>query len=209
VCWPATKLPHSLLTPLGVHRTTHITPSKGRQAKKRKRGEGDSSAMSPEIPPAPELASYVDVGLANVSRNLQKLSGGSNVSTAPPGPKPYSVVFISRAGHSSAFHSHFPQMVAVASNYMPSSPGIRLVGFSKSCEERLSAALGIPRVSTVALREDAPMAKGLVDYVRKHVAPIEVEWLEQARSGQHQETRIDAVITKVGLARPRKGQGGS
>lgn len=89
-------------------------------------------------------------------------------------------------------------MVAVASKSQSKEEKIRLVGFSKSCEERLATALGIPRVSSVALRADAPQAKGLVDFVREHVAPIEVAWLQEAGSGKFLETNIEAVPTKIG-----------
>ncbi len=117
--------------------------------------------------------------------------------------RPYAVVFVARSGQSSAFHCHFPQIVARASQSRPTDSPIRLVGFSKACEDRLSAALGIPRVSSVALREDAPHSKGLVDFVREHVAPIEVSWLREVQSGNFLETKIDGVPTKVGTKKQR------
>jgi ribonuclease P/MRP protein subunit POP3 len=94
-------------------------------------------------------------------------------------------------------------MVSLAAASQSPDEAVRLVGFSRACEERLSAALGIPRVSSIALREGAPQAKGLVDFVREHVAPIELAWLREARSGRFLETRIDAVPTKVGTKKLR------
>ncbi|KAK0623401.1 hypothetical protein B0T14DRAFT_425810 [Immersiella caudata] len=184
-----------LLAPIGAHRSAHLNPSKGRRSKKARQGNSHNEA-SPETPPAPEIMTRVDVGLANISRNLQ-----STPSTENP---PYSVVFVARSGQSSSFHCHFPQMVAVASNSTPSSPAIRLVGFSKACEERLSAALGIPRVSSIGLREGAPQARGLIDYAREHVEPIDVAWLEQARTARYQETKINPVPTKIGTAKEKR-----
>jgi ribonuclease P/MRP protein subunit POP3 len=184
----------SFLTPVGTHRSAHLTPSKGRRSKKTRQEEANNEASS-EVPPAPEIMAHVDVGLANISRNLQSRS-----STDSP---QYSVVFVARSSQSSSFHCHFPQMVAVASNSTPSSPAIRLVGFSKACEGRLSVALGIPRVSSIGLREGAPQAKGLIDYVREHVEPIDIAWLPQARAAQYQETKIDAVPTKIGTAKAK------
>lgn len=164
----------------------------------------------------PELVSHVDLGLSKISRTLQAMS-----SKGKPGPspkevpfkqeepdssadsRPYAVVFVARSGQSSAFHCHFPQMVALAAQSQTTDKATRLVGFSKACEDRLSAALGIPRVSSIALREDAPQAKGLVDFVREHVAPIEVTWLREAQSFKFLETKIDAVPTKVGTKKPR------
>jgi ribonuclease P/MRP protein subunit POP3 len=94
-------------------------------------------------------------------------------------------------------------MVATAAQSQPAYRAVRLVGFSKACEDRLSAALGIPRVSSIGLREDAPQAKGLVDFVRERVPPIEVAWLKEAQSAKFLETKIDAVPTKIGNKKPR------
>ena len=164
-------------------------------------------------PPVPELASHVDVGLSKISRSLQVisgkdkpavLSGGASSKMGVAGDsRPYAVVFVDRSGQSSAFHCHFPQIVALAARAQSSDNPIRLVGFSKACEDRLSAALGIPRVSSVALRDDAPLAKGLVDFVREHVAPVEISWLREAQSGKFLETKIEGVPTKVGTKKPR------
>ncbi|KAK4106514.1 hypothetical protein N658DRAFT_439042 [Parathielavia hyrcaniae] len=211
-----------LLAPLGVYRRNFTTPSKG----KRKRSKKDpssvtqpSAAQAPTatpVPPVPELAAHVDVGLSAISRALQAMSGKNEpgpppadapskrrISDSRPSAKPYTVVFVARSGQSSAFNGHFPHMVAVAAQSQPADQAVRLVGFSRACEDRLSAALGIPRVSSIALREDVPQATGLVDYVREHVAAIKVPWLQEARSGRFLETKIDAVPTKVGTKKPR------
>lgn len=94
-------------------------------------------------------------------------------------------------------------MVALAAQSQPPDRAVRLVGLSKACEDRLSAALGIPRVSSIGLREDAPQAKGLVEYVREHVAPVEIVWLREVQAGRFLETKIDAVQTKIGLKKQR------
>jgi ribonuclease P/MRP protein subunit POP3 len=169
----------------------------------------------------PELAAHVDVGLSQISRALQAMSGedkdkagpspadalskpgGADPSASNSNNRPYSVVFVARSGQSSAFHCHFPQMVATSALSQPADQTVRLVGFSKACEDRLSAALGIPRVSSVGLREDAPQAKGLVDFVRQHVAPVDVSWLREAQSAKFLATKIDAVATKVGSKKLR------
>ncbi|KAK4178440.1 hypothetical protein QBC36DRAFT_103826 [Triangularia setosa] len=188
-----------LLSPLGTHRRLFVMPSKGKRDRKRKRAQDEAApeaaavqAVSDPVPPTPELAGYVDVGLSHISRTLQDISSKDDT-------KPYSVVFVARSGQSSAFHCHFPQMVALASQSQPPEKAVRLVGISKACEDKLSAALGIPRVSSIALREDAPQAKGLVDFVREHVKPIEVTWLKEARAGKYLDTKIDAVPTKIGV----------
>ncbi|KAK0630800.1 hypothetical protein B0T17DRAFT_529343 [Bombardia bombarda] len=223
-----------LLAPLGSYRKLNTKPSKGKRKRARKEPSTDGSTTttaesSAPPPPAPELAAYIDVGLANISRNLQGMTAqeGKTTSTAKPeddndtsaqheqqpattkkkdSKPPCSIVFVARSGQSSAFNCHFPQMVAAAASKRsdPSeTEAIRLVGFSKSCEERLAAALGIPRVSSIALREGAPQAKGLVDFVRENVRPVEVAWIQEARSGEYLKTNIEAVSTLVGSKRSK------
>lgn len=209
-----------LLAPLGVHRSSFITPSKGKRKRLEKRANQGNAATAtaiPPTPPVPEVAAHVDVGLSAISRTLQAMSGKDEVNPSSgdmpskrpradsrSDSRPYSVVFVARSGQPSAFHSHFPQMVALAAQPSHSvGKAVRLVGFSKACEDRLSAALGIPRVSSIGLREDAPQAKGLIEFVREHVPPVQVSWLEEARSAGFLETKIDAVPTKVGVKRPR------
>ncbi|KAK1827101.1 hypothetical protein QBC39DRAFT_183512 [Podospora conica] len=197
----------SLLTPLGTYRAAHIVPSKG----KRKRARTDDLAehSSSARPPAPELTRYVDVGMSCISRSLQGRASVTGTAGPPSQqapettPKPYTLVFVARSGVSSAFHCHFPQMVALSASSRPSDPPIRLVGFSKSCQERLSVALGLPRVSSIALREGAPQAKGLLDFVREHVEPIAMSSIP---TNGYRDTNIDAVQTKIGTARPKKAK---
>jgi len=148
-----------------------------------------SSERTPR-PPLPELTAFVDVGLAKITRTLQDAAGSPSC--------PYSVVLVARSGQSPAFNCLFPQMVGVASQGHVPEAAVRLVGFSKPCAEKLSEALGIPRASSIALREDAPQAKGLVDFVRQHVPLVEVAWLKEVAAAKFLETKIDAVPTKVG-----------
>lgn len=219
---PGLTIRRRLLSPLGNHRRSFITPSKGKRKRSKKADGLESTAPAapvPSAPPAPELTAHVDVGLSQISRTLQAMSHkdesgpspadarskprGADASGGSSSSRPYSVVFVARSGQSSAFHCHFPQMVATAAQSQPADKAVRLVGFSKACEDRLSAALGIPRVSSIGLREDAPQAKGLVDFVRGHVAPVEVAWLREAQSAEFLATKIDAVPTKVGVKKLR------
>lgn len=95
-------------------------------------------------------------------------------------------------------------MVAAASRQLEEP--IRLVGFSKSCEEKLSACLGIPRVSSVALRAgESSQLKALVDFVRKQVAPVEAAWMEDGGKGDFRETKINSIQAPIGTKRQKKG----
>ncbi|GKT53315.1 RNase P and RNase MRP subunit [Colletotrichum tofieldiae] len=191
----------SLLSPLGQHRQRHIKPSEGKRAVKRKRKEEGAAlkeTAKSEPPPVPELASFVDVGLMSITRNLEKLAAGQRGSddtsndnnTTAGSPTPYSVIFVARSGQSSAFNCQLPQMVAVASKSSPSAPPARLVGYSKPCADKLSACLGIPRVSSVGIRAGAPMSRALVEYVQQHVSPVRVAWLEEAEEAVYRPTQL-------------------
>lgn len=200
---------HSLLSPICQYRNSYIRPSKGKKAKarKRKRDQLDEAQVQPPVPPPPAVAASVDVGLTNITKNLAASSAKTqsredeNVDNGPCST--YAVIFVVRSGTPSTFFSHLPQMVAAASRQLEEP--IRLVGFSKSCEERLSACLGIPRVSSVALRAGASgQLKGLVDLVRKQVAPVEARWLEDGGKGEYRETKINSIQAPIGAKRQKK-----
>lgn len=96
-------------------------------------------------------------------------------------------------------------MVAVASKTWALPEPIRLVGFSKSCEERLSACMGIPRVTSLAIRQDsAVQLKALVEFVQKRVPPICVPWLEEAGQAEFRETRINTIQAPIGKKRQKR-----
>ena len=94
-------------------------------------------------------------------------------------------------------------MVAVASRAHPERTPVRLVGLSKACEERLAQSLGIPRVSCIGLRADAPNSKPLVDFTRERVPVCEIPWLEEARQPEYRAVKINAIETTVGAKKQR------
>jgi len=146
--------------------------------------------------------------MSNISRVLEKMSSGQSPADQgagePRGNDVYSVVFVARSGQPTAFTAHLPQMVAVASQACPDTPPIRLVGFSKACEDRLSTSLGIPRASSIALRAGAPQASSLVDFVLANVPRVQLAWLEEAKAGQHRVTSVITGQTNVGAKRQKK-----
>ncbi|CAK7264258.1 RNase P and RNase MRP subunit [Sporothrix epigloea] len=174
----------------------------------------DSTRQKDNVPPPPDLSRFVDIGLVAITRELSKYASPITSilaqDTLPASTTPYTAVFVVRSGHPSAFYSHFPQMVAVASQQtaagesdMPPVP-IRLVGFSHACEDRLSTSLGIPRVSAVALRTNAPQSQGLLKLLEETVPTIEVQWLDEAQTGKFRDTQINMADIRVGPKRKKK-----
>ncbi|KAL1899451.1 RNase P and RNase MRP subunit [Sporothrix stenoceras] len=247
----------TLLAPLGQYRRDRVASSRGKRSRRRsrQRAKGNSASSEPDggaslkaeakvekmtekletkqakdnVPPLPELARFVDVGLVSITRELAKnatpgapmpisnsddpeptsLPSSTTPSSTPSSSSnPYSAVFIVRSGHPSAFYSHFSQMVAVASQRgaasTPPSPPIRLVGFSKACEDRLSESLGIPRVSSIAIRAGAPQSQGLLAFLEETVPAVDVRWLDEAQAGQYRETQIQVTEVSVGPKRKKK-----
>ncbi|RDA84267.1 hypothetical protein CP532_1993 [Ophiocordyceps camponoti-leonardi (nom. inval.)] len=193
---PLHYLSPSLLSPIGQHRRAHTTPSKGKRAAKRRRVETDSKddAASASVPPRPELCDKVDVGFNSITRTLQDLSPDAS-------RQPYAMVFVARGNQSAAFNCHFPKMVGVKSKDCPPDERTRLVGFSRSCSDRLSSSLGIARVSSVALSRDAPGAAPLWDLVRRKVAPVDMAWLDDAMGAGYRATNIVSINTVIGSKR--------
>ncbi|KAK7940915.1 uncharacterized protein PG986_013302 [Apiospora aurea] len=159
----------NFLSPLGTFRKQHAQPSKGKRMKKRKRHVADSTDMGLLTPSVPAISRHVDIGLTTVTRYLQEPSIRTHDTTEPC--RRYSVIFVARSGQPSGINSHLPQMVAAASGLQPPQSPIRLVGFSRSCEQHLTSALGIPRVSCIGVMEDAPNSKALFDFIHKRVPP--------------------------------------
>ncbi|KAL7626868.1 RNase P and RNase MRP subunit [Parahypoxylon ruwenzoriense] len=185
----------TLLVPLGQYRSEYIQPSKGKRDKKRKRQGPTTHSMDFSPPPAPEIKSYIDVGLAAVTRSLQETASKGQSSESN---RPYSAIFVARSGQPNALNCHLPQMVAAASKSRQARAPTRLVGLSKACEDRLSESVGIPRVSCIGLREGAWNSKALVEFTRQHVPIIEAQWLQDVRQGEHKGTSINAIETFVG-----------
>jgi ribonuclease P/MRP protein subunit POP3 len=199
------------LSPICQYRKSYIHPSKGKKSKARKRKLGfpneDQAQAQPPVPPPPAIAASVDVGLTHITRNLADSSSqaqaGGDGNSDHDRCSPYAIIFVVRSGTPSTLFSHLPQMVAAASRQLEEP--IRLIGLSKPCEERLSASLGIPRVSSVALRVGASgQLKGLVDLVRKQVAPVEARWVEDGGKWKFHETKINSIQAPIGAKRQKK-----
>ncbi|KAH8169648.1 RNase p and RNase mrp subunit [Sarocladium implicatum] len=194
----------SLIAPVGQHRQNHVKRSKGKRAKSKDKREVDTKDNSSPVPPEPPIMAHVDVGFNCITRNLQGLNSTSEDSgTETTPPRQYSAVFVARGDQSAAFNCHFPQMVGAATDSLPHVDKTRLVGFSRACSERLSMALGIPRVSSLAIVADVSEATALQELVRNTVPVIDVPWLQTAQTEIYRPTKINAIETTVGKKKAR------
>ncbi|OAQ97071.1 hypothetical protein LLEC1_00958 [Akanthomyces lecanii] len=191
------------LSPIGKHRQTHIKPSRGKRAeKKRKRLEKDAGRdtvpMAVDPPAKPEIASQVDVGFNSITSGLQDTNKKGRGDGNPEVKQKYSMIFVCRGNQTAAFNCHFPQMVAASPNEGRADQATRLVGFSKPCSDRLSSSLGIARVSSVAIEKHAAGSSALWELVTRSVKPVQCEWLDEARSLQYRQSQIVSKETSVG-----------
>ncbi|KAF5658649.1 rnase subunit pop3 [Fusarium circinatum] len=194
-----------LLTPIGQYRQTQIKRSKGKRSSQKEKGAKKTAQASeqPPVPPMPEIEASIDVGLNSITRNLQLCSQQETESMGDEPNRQYSMVFVARGDQASPFNCHFPQMIGAASRKTSSERKTRLVGLSKPCSERLSSCLGVQRVSSVAIRMDAPGAGALQEFVLKKVEPIEASWLDVSSDAQYLAQKINTIETTLGPKRAR------
>ncbi|KAI9826368.1 MAG: hypothetical protein M1832_000285 [Thelocarpon impressellum] len=213
------------LSPIGQYRADHISPSKGKRDRKRKRRENASAPSSsedvampgpPSEPSEPsEQSSHFTIGLNSTTRHLETLSRASaHPPPKDPTPTPLAAIFFLRTPTSNLLHGHLPLLATTASLSLPPHLQTLLVPLHpKPAEARLCAALNLPRVSVLGILASAPFATALLAYVREHVPPTRVPWLEQAREGRYRPVEIKVVRTTAparGTVKEKrvKGKGG-
>ncbi|KAJ3483040.1 hypothetical protein NLG97_g7406 [Lecanicillium saksenae] len=208
VSWPeiSQEDQDTMLELLCEHRQAHVKRSMGKRAAKKRKRQGkescqDAVPMAVDPPPKPEIASQVDVGFNSITNALQNTSYEQKGDSDSKEKKRYSMIFVCRGNQTAAFNSHFPQMVAASAQQGQPDQATRLVGFSKPCSDRLSRCLGIARVSSIAIQSDAVGSGALWDLVRKSVAPVHIEWLEEARSLQYKQFNCTAAGRQLPASR--------
>ncbi len=212
----------SLLSPIGEYASQHVNPAKGKREKKRKRKdrhaaeepsqdgleEANRRVNSPEMP---AIKNYLTIGFNSTTRYLEALAqisapqregqdaGPSKTphSRTAPIPKPLAAIFVPRFDQPSILHSNLPLLIEAASLASPSSPQPSLVTLPKGADERLSAAIAIPRVGLIGLLDGAPNADLIINFIRQHVPKVEVPWLDEAARGLYRPVNIKAVETNV------------
>jgi len=188
----------SLVEPLGLHRRTHLPPSRGRKRKRKAPADIDADTAPPAAPP---LNKYLLIGLNSITRHLSaraaaaspekdsKLSlaedpsdkAQANETPSQDLPKITLLAVPTLNPSTSLAHTHLPTLLYLSSvSSTPQVPSLpRLVTLPPASETRLSSALCIPRVGAIALLEEAPGAEPLVQYVRERVGVVECKWIEE------------------------------
>ena len=177
---------------MGCHRSAHIKPSKGKRDKKRKREQMEKvdgeHVESAEQPPAPIIGKHVTVGLNSTCRRLEVFAKPDQDLT---NTTPLAAIFLTQSPLAFQY-THLPVLTALATSSHREMPAPRLVPLDNSAEQRLTRALGIPRVGVIGVLQDAPGAGPLIDYVREHIRAVEVPWVKETTEGKFLGTKINA-----------------
>ncbi|KAG8531481.1 uncharacterized protein KY384_003110 [Bacidia gigantensis] len=185
-----------LLSPIGQYRLHHVTPSKGKRARKRRHQEQPSEDATVEKPnpQRPPICEHLTVGFNSTTRHLEASAQASK--SAERSSLPHLVaVFVAVEEGSNVLHSQFPLLCKVGSKAQPDLPEIRLVSLPRGAEQRLAKALGIHRVGPIGLLVNAPDSEPLVQFVRDNIAAIEVPWLDHLTRGELLPTQIKTIET--------------
>jgi len=214
---------HSLLAPIGQHRSQHIVPSKGKRRRRRAMDQGTTGQESnrsgdesskPVPPSLAELQTHLTVGFNTTTRYLEALarcSAPNKAADQNPGSasldlKPLAAVFVPRSDQAPILYSHLPLFVKTASLASPSLPATRLVMLPKGAEKRLAAALSISRVGLIGVLDDTPEAALMIELLRLRVPEVKVPWLVEATTGAYLPVNIKAIQTTTPSETKSSGQ---
>lgn len=113
----------------------------------------------------------------------------------------FSAIFAIRSTQPPILNAHLPQLVATASLARPELPPTRLVQLPRGSDDRISEALGLPRVSFVGLLEDAPNSRSLVDLIRDMVRPVEIPWIPEVKKSKYLPVKINIIETTAPISK--------
>ncbi|KAL7275753.1 RNase P and RNase MRP subunit [Rhizina undulata] len=229
----------SLISPIGQHRTL-LTPSKGKRSRKRKRAAAEvEKIIEGDLPSAPEIASYVTLGLNATTARLEALASlsapntlatfeqTSNTTSLPKWASvrtgtsngPLRAVFVCRSdSQPSQLHAHIPLLCGIASRSTGKGDGeeaqqtkkpVRLIQLPKGSDARLSAALGISRTGFLGLMDEAPGSRALLDFIEKSVGEITIPWLSQTEGASYHPTIIKTLKSTAPPAAGKQSGGGN
>ena len=119
------------------------------------------------------------------NRDAKALDDSRKMSTKLADTKPLEVVFVARSGKPPMLFDHLPYLILAIALASPSHPIPRLVSLPRGAEERLSAALSIPRVGLLGLVCGNPDADFLTEYIRENVPEVEAPQIDAAVKGTY------------------------
>ncbi len=198
-----------LLKPIGDHARERVVTldehGEGRKRSKR-RTIVDTGVFSKD---RPEIFSYLTIGFNSTVRMLEGIGGTSKKTPAAIEQSQKTAtdvkdagccptVFVCRSALPEPVSQSFPILIAIASLRIESPQPMRLLELSARAEAAVSAALALPRVSVLAIQQDAPGAGLFLQFIREHVGPVALPWLSEAPSPTYLPVKFNAVKAVIG-----------
>lgn len=183
----------------------------------------EKHAPPTEVPETPAIQQHLTIGFNSTTKHLESLAQASapqntqnqepkssNVGNPiadpsdPDKPEAIVAIFVPGSDQPSILYSHLPLLIKTASLASPSSPAPRLVSLPKGAEERLSAALSIPRAGLIGLMEGAPNTDSFIEFIRQQVPEVEVPWLREAAAGAYLPVNIKTIQTSAPASQKKR-----
>lgn len=205
---------------------------KSKKMKGKANPEGNNGVDEPLSQPnekTPEILKYVTIGFNSTVRYLEDLAhmlapmrhdAGVSKSTetrshnaqdqeltsALTQSEPLAAVFIPNSDQALTLFAHLPALVRMGNLGDSDSMNTRLVMLPKAAGAKLSAALDIPRIAIIGLRNGAPMASKLMETVKARVPLVGVKRLEQVAVGSYSPVNIERTINIEASRSKRKSR---
>ena len=190
---------------MGVRKRQNVGfPNRGRRARGKPRSKNrpelvnspsavNELSITSDTPSLPDVTPFLTVGMNATTRQLAEMANGTRKET-DSNMQPFAVVFVFSDGQPEILTSHLPLLCKLASERGTATPETRLVRLQRPAGDRIAAALGVPRISALGLKEYAPDSNPLVTYVREHIVPLDVPWLHHATQGIFWPTRVKEPV---------------
>jgi hypothetical protein len=117
-------------------------------------------------------------------------------------PNRLTAVFIDRSSQPPIMHNHLPLMMSAISNG-GSDPKMWLVPLPNFSEGRLCEVLQVPRVGLIGVKDTAPGARALLDFVKKNVKAVDSLQPNSTQLDVFHSLKIDSYTTKVQVMLPK------
>lgn len=146
-----------------------------------------------DTPNFPDVTPFLTVGMNATTRQLAELANRTRKET-DGNMQPLAVVFVFSDGQPEILTSHLPLLCKLASERGTATPETRLVRLQRPAGDRIASALGVPRISALGLKANAPESNPLVTFVREHIVSLDVPWLHHATQGVFWPTRTKESV---------------
>jgi ribonuclease P/MRP protein subunit POP3 len=155
--------PTSLIQPLGLHRTSHLAPSKGKKRKRKTPFNTDEDIDIKDAPPPPPPSrEYLLIGLNAVTRHLEALAATNAPSTLPTftsqAPDPSTAAKEEAPTPSNSKAATKPSSKTQDASTKPTPPGASTPVSAQTGSDPATSTTTLPKVTVLILPTPNPSA---------------------------------------------------